>query len=653
MSFLKKNSIVNVIDKKDGRIYKCKVIKTSNDQVRVHFIGWNKSHDEWIARNDPRITVNPSNVAIRARSMEPFPSGAIGDRTSAEVEIDNLHERLFSSQPDHSLVQKQQVSGHITNKRGRDPNSTPRDEAPAKSRRTFFHIQGQPILHDEASSPVPRMVDADMEQPGAGAGSVTLSAPSSLPLRSHDASVTTADPGLGDGGAGTGDPGSTGSCGLCHLPVDRMMVRCNSCRLVFHSDPLCLGVNRGAALALVADVDGALTYKCCSCRFASSIDRVGLTQLLNMMGQAVKAIRTDRRSHVGVNDGGVSRGEQVERQAILAQVRELREREKRKDSVVIRGFSNINEDTLVNNINTICDLLHIQPVVLSEIVRIGESNMYRARIADSDSRTALLARCHQLRPTEEFRNVYINRDLTYQQRQDLRAKRRGALSESAAQPGTGANNIPVSRRISTSLASDGSVGRLQSVIARNHPGLVTDVNLPPTLVSGSQTNSTNCVPHSSSYTPQVRGRGRGRPRGSSVRGRGLGRGQVSGSVRGVAQGLGPSSDVSRAVGSLNRPGSSGSSQNGRSNDSSSNTGPGAASSRGFRSYSAVASSLPSARSYPSGSNPTTFHDHSSRPSTSDGRYHDDLPRWDYGSWSQGDSDVHIRDIPHMRRNLNC
>ena len=198
---------MNVTDKKDGKLYECKILKTSANRIRVHYVGWNKSRDEWLKSDDPRIKLTTVRGPNRAGSLEPDTRAAHSDRTSTEVEIDNLHDRLCSSQPNPRDLGEQQTSEQTkSRKRNRDPDSIPRDEVPPK--RSFFHVEGQPILVDEASSPLPQSMDAG------ASGSVSASSSDAAPTQPttpqvpQEASVIAANPGVGGGGVGLGVPGS-------------------------------------------------------------------------------------------------------------------------------------------------------------------------------------------------------------------------------------------------------------------------------------------------------------------------------------------------------------------------------------------------------------------------------------------------------------
>ena len=638
---LRKGSFVNVVDQKDGKLYRCKVARTNGNRVLVHFVGWNKSHDEWLTMNDPRLRVPSKSEVNRASSLEPLPITNRGDRTSAEVEIDSLHDRLCSSQPDpraEPLLNKTSPR-NVNKKRGRDPNSLPRDEAPPK--RTIFHLQGRPILRDEATSPSPSAGSAV-----AGGSEPELPPPappapsqSSSPQVPQDATAITADPGMGDGGAVSGVSGNIITCGLCQLAVSHMKVGCHSCGRSFHADPLCLGVSKGSVLALVADVDGALTYKCCTCRFSGSVDKVGLVQLCNMLGEAVKAVRIDKAASSKPPALAPSGQGQVHREEILAQCRELKEREKRKDSVVIRGLPNITQEALINKVRTICLLLNIEPVVLSDVTKIGSTNMFRARIADSSSRMALLTKCHQLRPTEEFGNVYINKDLTYQQRQDLRSRRQGVQAGAQARLATGSNSVPVGTR--TVVNPPNEVQNVQAL--RGHPTEPSRTTTPGGRGRG-QTFVFPPVSNRDSHSVAAGGRG---GRGSRVYSRARGRPRLS---RGVSLGRGTAGD-SNFLASTNLEQSPGP---GVGRGEGSRGGRNQTGARGTDHGSFAATVRSSSRSGHPVPNGLTSQDDLSYPSTSDGRTHGGQFRnqLSYGGSAHQFSDVHIGDIPHLRHNLN-
>ncbi|MEL6805888.1 MAG: hypothetical protein AAFO91_19145, partial [Bacteroidota bacterium] len=109
----------------------------------------------------------------------------------------------------------------------------------------------------------------------------------------------------------------------------------------------------------------------------------------------------------------------------------------------------------------ISDLLGIAPVELTEIHNVNNSNFIRARVANEANRKQLLLKCHQLRDSDRFSRVYFNRDLTYQQRQDLRHRRAEARAQGPSRLMTQPNSIPVSRLGSGLGSSSGRFACLQ------------------------------------------------------------------------------------------------------------------------------------------------------------------------------------------------
>ena len=58
------NNIINVIDKKDKKSYPCKIVGANENEnkIKIHFIDWSDSHDEWISLDSKRIVENESDT---------------------------------------------------------------------------------------------------------------------------------------------------------------------------------------------------------------------------------------------------------------------------------------------------------------------------------------------------------------------------------------------------------------------------------------------------------------------------------------------------------------------------------------------------------------------------------------------------------------
>ena len=453
---LRKNDNIKVVDKKDGKLYDCKVVKRRNGRVLIHYIGWAKTYDEWLSINDSRIK-QPHACASLSRAHSEDSETLHVSRVSAEILIDETHDKLFSSQPSASTLPTLSTPKSPSNsrKRVRDPDSGG-SGGNLRKRGAYADAAMRGLLENDPS-PQHRQSSTVAASVG-GSTEEQQRLPSALPasaLEPPEAIVSSAGSGGGaDGGESAVVPGGFENCGLCRLPTELAKVECTDCKEKFHGEPLCLGVKPEVCAVLLADTDGAVLYRCCSCRLKRPNDPAGLSQLTNIVGELVRAVRTEKVHCRPAPTQAEAQQAPSSRDTILAQVREVREREKRRDCIVIRGFRNMSVDVLRDQMAVICDLLDIQPVVMTDVQVIGDSNYFRARVTDADNRKELLLRCHQLRNSEEFSRVYINRDLTFQQRQDLR-NRRTVARQSSSGVATGSNVVPVSQGTGSRAISSG------------------------------------------------------------------------------------------------------------------------------------------------------------------------------------------------------
>ena len=99
------------------------------------------------------------------------------------------------------------------------------------------------------------------------------------------------------------------------------------------------------------------------------------------------------------------------------------EREKRKDSVVIRGLQGTTPTQLSAEFRELTLKMMGTQVDLTDIVLIpGHTGLCRGKILDSANRNLVLDRAKTLRDTE-YGSVYIRKDLTYNQRSALKERR--------------------------------------------------------------------------------------------------------------------------------------------------------------------------------------------------------------------------------------
>ena len=124
-------------------------------------------------------------------------------------------------------------------------------------------------------------------------------------------------------------------CRFCNMLVLGGFINCVVCKSSFHADSMCVGVGDDAIKVLLADRGGAVTYRCCQCRLGDPGDSGGYNQLVHIVGDLVRELKSlksrDNRgnaaapiSSVDVSERG---NQQVSRVDVLNHVRELRERE--------------------------------------------------------------------------------------------------------------------------------------------------------------------------------------------------------------------------------------------------------------------------------------------------------------------------------------
>ena len=106
----------------------------------------------------------------------------------------------------------------------------------------------------------------------------------------------------------------------------------------------------------------------------------------------------------------------------------LQEQERRQCSVVLRGFNSNNQDLVRRKFVDICELLGIGHIELSGSTGIENTGLFRAKIMNKEQRF-LLSRVKELRNSEAYRSIYIQRDLTYRQRQEIIMRRSSTMPE--------------------------------------------------------------------------------------------------------------------------------------------------------------------------------------------------------------------------------
>ena len=147
-----------------------------------------------------------------------------------------------------------------------------------------------------------------------------------------------------------------------------------------------------------------------------------LCETVQALSEQVSGMVTDAGGHAAA---GHTRSPPVEgtRLVIREEIRELEERRKRRLSIVIRGLSVPSCEELNQAFDPVAKKLTGGPVLLSDIVCLNQDeNLYRAKVSSDDVKKKLVDNAPSL-ASSNFRHVFVNRDLTYVQRSELKKRR--------------------------------------------------------------------------------------------------------------------------------------------------------------------------------------------------------------------------------------
>ena len=100
-------------------------------------------------------------------------------------------------------------------------------------------------------------------------------------------------------------------------------------------------------------------------------------------------------------------------------------KERRGRTVIIRGVGDVSVQQASSIFKDMCQYLGLRNVSLVDTVRVAPS-VFRGKILNSEMRFRLLAEARKLRNSANFRDFYIQKDLTYRQRGELISNRAAA-----------------------------------------------------------------------------------------------------------------------------------------------------------------------------------------------------------------------------------
>ena len=114
---------------------------------------------------------------------------------------------------------------------------------------------------------------------------------------------------------------------------------------------------------------------------------------------------------------------------------ELRERDKRRDTSWV-----FNLWMRLTQFDQLTMTLLKKNMQLNDLTQLN-TQFIRARIFNKDDRISLLSSSNKLKNLRQYSSVYISRDLTYRQRQEIRNRRLTSQQQQLVSVATGANSV--------------------------------------------------------------------------------------------------------------------------------------------------------------------------------------------------------------------
>ena len=151
---------------------------------------------------------------------------------------------------------------------------------------------------------------------------------------------------------------------------------------------------------------------------------VNLAQLTNQVSILLGSAGSNGSQQIGNQGGSHSSSGSITRDNLYVELREYEERKKRSNSIIIKGTGAQNDSEFSTTFGNICQyLLGGTPAVKDVFCISRERSIYRVTFQDKDDKVAIMPLAKNLKDNQDFSRIFINRDLTYLQRQELIRKR--------------------------------------------------------------------------------------------------------------------------------------------------------------------------------------------------------------------------------------
>lgn len=273
------------------------------------------------------------------------------------------------------------------------------------------------------------------------------------------ASRSNSQSGLARGDAANGQQ----LCGSCNTDVGECCIGCDACETWVHGTEMCSGLPQDVLTAILNYDGSGIKFICTKCRLEKPQSKMGapsgadkeMRETLKQLFQQFRGmctVITELSSQMKVLAQGSCKASQPDtpatqpqasapsphpapdRTLIREELRELREREKRRQSIIIKGLTAAGPREAASKFDQLTETQFGMKIDLAEIMQIpGHSTMFRAKIISEEQRKFILENAKKLKGST-YSSVYISRDLTRAQRTELFEKRKARLTSASTAP---------------------------------------------------------------------------------------------------------------------------------------------------------------------------------------------------------------------------
>ena len=265
--------------------------------------------------------------------------------------------------------------------------------------------------------------------------------------------------------SGFSDEHSPSSCGLCRSTVGNDCVGCDRCLVWYH--PKCTGLGDQALQCIANEGGQGIAFICSSCRFSQpyspdNLDRLNQPVSQESVNQLFQMIKAVTISVASLHESLKTQSEKcsgshqcnLDDNALYTKFFEFEDRKRRKDSIIIRGIQAANTSQFSSMFEQVTEKIMGEKLAPENPHCIDQNKfIFRAVISNRENRIRVLQNAKKLKNDTQFSNVYINRDLTYQQRKEARDRR--AETRQRRNPADSSSQLNLSGGNRTALGSRG------------------------------------------------------------------------------------------------------------------------------------------------------------------------------------------------------